>query len=74
MRRRSQPAVFGRFFVKKLIVTLAALTVVAGMSLSAIPTFAQGSDSASSSSSTTKKSHHHHKKSKKSTSSSSSSG
>jgi hypothetical protein len=58
--------------VKKLIVALAAVTVVAGMSLSAMPTFAQGSESASSSSSSSKH-HHHHKKSKKSESSSSSS-
>jgi len=58
--------------VKKVIVALATCFVVAGMSLSAMPTFAQGSESASSSSSSSKH-HHHHKKSKKSESSSSSS-
>jgi hypothetical protein len=60
-------------FVKKLIVALSACTVVAGMSLSVMPTFAQGSDQSSSSSSSTSKKHHHHKKSTKSESSSSSS-
>ncbi len=59
--------------MKKLIVALATCSVVAGMTLSAMPTFAQGSDQASSSSSSTTKKHHHKKKSKKSESESSSS-
>ncbi len=58
--------------MKKFIVALVTCTVVAGMSLSAMPTFAQGSESASSASTTAKKSHHHKKKSSKSASSSSS--
>jgi hypothetical protein len=58
--------------VKKVIVALVTCTVVAGMSLSAMPTFAQGAESASSSAPATKK-HHHKKKSTKTESASSSS-
>ena len=62
-------------FVKKSIVALALATFVLGMSLSAAPSFAQGSEASSSSASTTAKHHHHgkmkHKKKKAESASSS---
>ncbi|HUN74816.1 MAG TPA: hypothetical protein VMU40_09910 [Steroidobacteraceae bacterium] len=60
--------------MKKLIVALVTCSVVAGMSLSAMPTFAQGDQASSSSSSSMSKKHHHKKKTKSESSSSSSSG
>jgi hypothetical protein len=60
--------------VKKLIVALVTCSVVAGMSLSAMPTFAQGDQASSSASSSSMSKKHHHKKKTKSESSSSSSG
>jgi len=73
MRRRRHSALTRENFVKKLIVALATCSVVVGMSLSALPTFAQGSSESSSSSTSATKKHHHHKKSKTTSSSSSSS-